>query len=147
MPLDRTALARCGGTLHTADQLCRCELERFKAALSTGSPVTVGCTQEAPLFSEVAEEAGAAERIRFVNVRETAGWSKDAAEAGPKMAALLAAAAEPPAAVQFARRGGPGRRGRPARWGARGPPSPTAGAGLGSGRGPAFPPTSTSPCS
>ena len=55
--------------------------------------LTVGCTQEAPLFSEVAgERAGA---ISFVNVRETAGWSTDAAKAGPKMAALLAAAAEP----------------------------------------------------
>ena len=30
-----------------------------------------------------------------MNIRETAGWSKDAAEAGPKMAALIAAAAEP----------------------------------------------------
>ena len=34
-------------------------------------------------------------RSAFVNVRETAGWSTDAAEAGPKMAALIAAAAEP----------------------------------------------------
>ena len=33
--------------------------------------------------------------IDFVNIRETAGWSKDAKAAGPKMAALLAAAAEP----------------------------------------------------
>src|SRR5262249_11890385 len=33
------------------------------------------------------------------NVRETAGWSRDGASAGPKMAALLAAAAEPMPAV------------------------------------------------
>ena len=33
--------------------------------------------------------------ITYANIRETAGWSKDANAAGPKMAALLAAAAEP----------------------------------------------------
>ena len=33
--------------------------------------------------------------MTFVNLRETAGWSDKAAAAGPKMAALLAAAAEP----------------------------------------------------
>ena len=37
----------------------------------------------------------------FANVRETAGWSTDAAKAGPKMAALLAAAAEPLPEVPF----------------------------------------------
>ncbi len=42
-----------------------------------------------------------APRISFVNIRETAGWSKDAAKAGPKMAALLAAAAEPLPQVPF----------------------------------------------
>ena len=57
------------------------------------APLTVACTQEAPLFSELAGEAAA--RSRFANIRETAGWSSDAAKAGPKMAALLAAAAEP----------------------------------------------------
>ena len=33
--------------------------------------------------------------IDFVNLRETAGWSTEGAQAGPKMAGLLAAAAEP----------------------------------------------------
>ena len=96
MPLDTDAISRgCrGGQVTTADQLCRAEIERFRAAAASGEPITVGCTQETPLFSEVAgDRAGA---ISFVNVRETAGWSKDAAAAGPKMAALLAIAAEPP---------------------------------------------------
>src|SRR5882672_3926836 len=35
------------------------------------------------------------------NMRETAGWSADAANAGPKMAALLAVAAEPTPAIPF----------------------------------------------
>ena len=96
MPLDADAVRRgCrGAEVTTARQLCRAELERFRAAAASGEPLTVACTQEAPLFAEVAAEQSAG-RITFVNIRETAGWSTDAAEAGPKMAALLAAAAEP----------------------------------------------------
>ena len=102
MPLDAAAIAAgCGGEVRSADQLCRRELERFKAALSTDAAITVGCTQEAPLFREVATEAGAEERLAFANIRENAGWSANALDAGPKMAALLAAAAEPAHAVQF----------------------------------------------
>ncbi|MFL5166059.1 MAG: 4Fe-4S binding protein [Microvirga sp.] len=102
MPLDAAAIAGgCGGELRSADQLCRRELERFKAALNTGAAITVGCTQEAPLFREAAAEAGAEERVAFANIRENAGWSANARDAGPKMAALLAAAAEPAHAVQF----------------------------------------------
>src|SRR5262249_30208095 len=39
--------------------------------------------------------------VTYANIRETAGWSKDAKAAGPKMAALLAAAAEPTPEVPF----------------------------------------------
>jgi ferredoxin len=95
MPLDMDALKRgCrSAELKTADQLCRAELDKFRAGISGDTQVVVGCTQEAPLFSEIAGEAGAA--VAFANVRETGGWSADAAKAGPKMAALLAVAAEP----------------------------------------------------
>ncbi|MEX0591424.1 MAG: 4Fe-4S binding protein, partial [Xanthobacteraceae bacterium] len=97
MPLDGTAieLGCKGAKLKAARHLCRVELEKFKAELAGGAPLTVACTQEAPLFSEVASEAAPEAEIVFVNVRETAGWSKDAKAAGPKMAALIAAAAEP----------------------------------------------------
>ena len=47
------------------------------------------------MFEEMATAAGRGEAIAYVNVRETAGWSGEAAAAGPKIAALLAAAAEP----------------------------------------------------
>jgi hypothetical protein len=40
--------------------------------------------------------------VTFVNLRENAGWSADAASAGPKMAAL-AAAAEPTPDASFIR--------------------------------------------
>jgi ferredoxin len=97
MPLDGTAIERgcMGAKLKTARHLCRAEVEKFRAELASGDPLTVACTQEAPLFSEIAEEAAPDADIAFANVRETAGWSKDARAAGPKMAALLAAAAEP----------------------------------------------------
>lgn len=79
----------------TATQLCRAELDRFRAIAAADTPLTVGCTQETHLFSEVAIEVGRASPVKFANIREAAGWSSEAAQAGPKMAALLAAAAEP----------------------------------------------------
>lgn len=95
MPLDTAAIARgCrGARIESARQLCRLELDRFRKAAAAGAPIVVGCTQEAPLFSELADEAQA--EASFVNVREAAGWSREAKDAGPKMAALFAAAAEP----------------------------------------------------
>ena len=84
-----------------AAQFCRAELERFRKAAASGEPVTVACTQEAPLFSEIADEMRDDNPLTFVNIRERAGWSKDAAKAGPKMAALIAASAEPNPDVPF----------------------------------------------
>jgi ferredoxin len=97
MMLDGEALRRAcrGAEIHTGRQLCRAEAERFRAIAAEGGFITVACTQEAPLFSEIAEETGGKASIVFANIRETAGWSADSAKAGPKMAALLAAAAEP----------------------------------------------------
>jgi len=97
MPLDAAAVQRgCrGAKVETANHLCRAEIERFRAAVAKGAPLTVGCTQEAPLFSELGGELAPDTPLAFANVRETAGWSRDAAAAGAKMAALLAAAAEP----------------------------------------------------
>ncbi len=99
MPLDGSAVQRgCrGAEVLTARQLCRAELEKFRAAAESGGPLVVGCTQEVPLFSEIAGDAA----VTYANIRETAGWSKDGAAAGPKMAALLAAAAEPAPELAF----------------------------------------------
>jgi len=55
--------------------------------------VVVACTQEQRLFADLAVEAQAKTSvIKFVNIRETGGWSSDAKNASPKIAALLAAA-------------------------------------------------------
>ena len=97
MRLDSEAVRRaCRGSLVTsARRLCRTELERFQTIAKDPSLLTVACTQEAAVFAAAAGEVGRTTPIDFVNLRETAGWSSAAAEAGPKMAALLAAAAVP----------------------------------------------------
>jgi ferredoxin len=104
MPLDREALVKA---LPTADlpptlyqTLCRREAPEFQRAAKSGEDLLVACTQESRLFLELNEQTvgapGLAERpIRFVNIRETGGWSKDAAKATPKIAALIAAAQLP----------------------------------------------------
>ncbi len=96
VPLDAGSVARACGSAEVIQgkQLCRAELERFRNAAAGGDAILVGCTQEAPLFSETAGEIDGAGAVSFVNIRENAGWSKDAKAAGPKIAALLAAAVE-----------------------------------------------------
>jgi ferredoxin len=82
-------------------QFCRAELERLRKAAAGAEQVTVTCTQEAPLFDEIASEVEDSGALTFVNIRETAGWATDAAMAGPKMAALIAASAEPVPEIPF----------------------------------------------
>jgi len=96
MPLDEQALARAlelSAPLPLHTQLCQKELGMF--AQHTSGDVLIACTQEARLFGDVAEDAGKTQTIRFVNIRESAGWSDEARAATPKIAALLAAAALP----------------------------------------------------
>lgn len=97
MPLDPKALGQALGenlTLHST--LCRREAGAFQQAVKTGDDVVVACTQERRLFAELGDQTeGAVSPIRFVNIRETGGWSQDARSAMPKLAALLAAAKMP----------------------------------------------------
>ena len=94
----KTMICDCGGTMdldaagfgrgpHT--KLCREQLGSFEEALEGGDPLLVACTQEAPLFGEIGAEAD----LRFVNIRERAGWTEWPGDPGPKIAALLAEAA------------------------------------------------------
>ena len=93
-PLDPKALSQTLSeplTLHTA--LCRREAGAFIQAVQGTDDVVVACTQEQRLFGDLAVEAQAKTSvIKFVNIRETGGWSRDAKNASPKIAALLAAA-------------------------------------------------------
>ena len=104
--LDAKALGaalKAGEPLSLHHQLCRKDAGAFQAALGGADDVIVACTQEAPLFGELAGDSGA--KVRFVNLREHAGWSRDAKSATPKMAALIAMATvpepQPAPAVQF----------------------------------------------
>ena len=76
MTLDAKRLAAALGAdapfLHT--HLCRSQVDAFKEAAAGGEPLLVCCTQEAPLFEEVAAETGAVETA-YVNIRERAGWA------------------------------------------------------------------------
>ena len=81
-------------TLHST--LCRREAAAFQQAILSGDDVVVACTQEKRLFGELGQQTeGAISPIRFVNIRETGGWSRDARSAMPKLAALLASAKLP----------------------------------------------------
>ncbi len=100
MPLDAKALASAlnlDAPPRVASELCRKHLAAFEAAVKSGDDLTVACTQEAPLFTELHRELKGEARLSFVNIRETAGWSAAAKDATPKIAALLALAdvAEP----------------------------------------------------
>ena len=90
--LDTEALRKtlAGGTLLSGQALCRQEVGRVQGLLGDSSPLVIGCTQEAPLFAELADAANFSAPLHFVNLREAAGWSVEAAAAAPKMAALLA---------------------------------------------------------
>jgi ferredoxin len=112
--LAKTPGARADGLETVHSGLCRREAPAFqraaKATGQSGDELLVACTQERRLFLELnAMTEGAAsveERpIRFVNIRETGGWSRDGASATPKIAALIAAAqlpaAEPVAAISY----------------------------------------------
>ena len=102
--LDARALSaalKTGEPLTVHHQLCRKDAGAFQAALGQSEDVIVACTQEAPLFGELAPDSN----IKFVNLREQAGWSAEGARATPKIAALVAMAAlpdaEPAPAVEF----------------------------------------------
>lgn len=112
MPLDAGAAAAlaqaCGtGPVQVSEMLCRREVGAYLAALDAGDALIVGCTQERALFSELAQNT--ATPLKFVNLRENAGWGRQGRQALPKMAALLAAAAlpdpEPVASISYRSQG------------------------------------------
>lgn len=105
MPLDAAALSDAlGEPVHMHRLLCRREMGDYLQALEGTDEVIVACTQERHLFAAVAEEQRAAgvpvqASLRFVNIRETGGWSqtaqRDPRTLAAKTAALLAVAALP----------------------------------------------------
>ena len=74
--------------------LCTDQVQVATDALSEGGMVTIACRQEADFFEGLAEELGAVERLKTVDIRDRAGWTDDE-NAVPKQAALLAELALP----------------------------------------------------
>lgn len=109
-PLDAAAIGRAldlPAAPKVRTMLCQKELPAF--AEGARGDVLVACTQEARLFEEVAQEGARTQTIRFVNLRESGGWSPEARAATPKIAALIAAASlpepAPVAQIGYASRG------------------------------------------
>ncbi len=97
MPIEGAAIGSAlgEGALPVASQLCRREVNQYLQTLEGADRIVIACTQEEPLFRELAEMKSAVAPLRFVNLRETGGWSEESGHATPKMAALLAAARLP----------------------------------------------------
>lgn len=97
MQIDGAALAAGLGlaeALPVHRELCRAGIQSYRSALERQATVHVACTQEAPLFREIAEDAGYdGARLTFTNIRERAGWCTAGSQVLPKMTALLAEAA------------------------------------------------------
>ena len=111
-----------GVTMHTS--LCRQEVGIAIQAMNGNDSLVIACTQEGALFNELAEqsEKPLIAPLRFVNIREVAGWTQEAKTSGPKIAALLALAdmpeAEPVPVVNYESQGrllivGPGDQALP----------------------------------
>jgi hypothetical protein len=85
MPLDAQALGRALDedlTLHST--LCRREAGAFQQAVKSGAGRGGGVhAGKAPVRRTGAANRGAVSPVRFVNIRETGGWSRDAKSAAP----------------------------------------------------------------
>ncbi|MDU9004607.1 4Fe-4S binding protein [Sedimentitalea todarodis] len=99
-PVDPDAISdTCDVTcsrVHTA--LCTTQIMSAARLMEEGDAI-VACQQEHVRFQELAEEIGV-DSPGFVDLRDRAGWSEQGADAAPKMAALVAEALLPAAAVR-----------------------------------------------
>ena len=101
MPFDAAAFANAAAaagasSVQSFDAMCQHELARFGDAID--GDALVACTQEARLLGEAAGDSQKVSTVRFFNIREKAGWSKESTFATPKLAALIAEAMLPDAA-------------------------------------------------
>ena len=108
MPFDADTFAKAAASagvteIQRFDAMCQHELARFGEAVD--GDAVIACTQESRLLAQAAGDSPKVSSVRFFNIRETAGWSKEAAFATPKLAALIAEAmlpdAEPTTQVSY----------------------------------------------
>ena len=93
--LDRDKIEAAAGVAcsRVHSSLCTAEAGDAAEAISRGFAI-IACQQERARFEEIAEDVGAPPP-GFVDLRDRAGWSDEAPEAGPKQAALVAEALLP----------------------------------------------------
>ena len=74
------------------NSLCTDQIDIVESALEKKSdkkkPLAIACTQQEKLFTELAEETNQ-ETPFFFNIRETAGWSKNAKKSSAKISSLI----------------------------------------------------------
>lgn len=111
MPFDADAFAKAAATAGASsvqhfDAMCQHELARFGDVVA--GDAIIACTQESRLLEQAADDSARVSSIRFFNIREAAGWSKEAPFATPKLAALIAEAMlpEPEPTTQVSYRSG-----------------------------------------
>jgi len=99
-PLNADSISKACGLkctpVHT--DLCESGLDTLAQAMP-GGDLIIACAQQAPLFEELAAELNAP-IPEFIDIRDRAGWSDQAKNATPKIAALLAEAALPTPALK-----------------------------------------------
>ena len=97
--LDGVAIERATGLAcrHLHSHMCTLQLGQVAKAMEDGD-VLVACGQESAVFKQLAEELQRPGPLA-VDLRDRAGWSEEAADATPKIAALIAEASltRPPA--------------------------------------------------
>lgn len=89
------------GAMIACANLCQREQGRLTSALAGASHITIACRQEETSLRALAEDAGYTGELTFIDVRDRAGWSSEGAQAGPKMAALMAGGKMPAPALPF----------------------------------------------
>ena len=97
MDLDASKLSAAlglGEDFRLFTNLCRTQIDDYQSALHSEHELCVGCTQESPLFREIALDEDRPVP-GFANIRERAGWTKQKGDIHPKIAALLAASQVP----------------------------------------------------
>ena len=101
MPVDAAALARAfpAARIEVLRECAGADLARVVKHSASADRLAIACTCRTATIADALEDAGIETSPVFINMRELAGWSREAKAATPKMAGLIALAQEPAADV------------------------------------------------
>ncbi|KAF0231373.1 MAG: 4Fe-4S [Beijerinckiaceae bacterium] len=89
------------GQVRACSNLCGAERDQLTALAGSAGAITIACRQEEAGLRDTLDDLGYTGNTSFIDIRNAAGWSSEAAMAGPKIAALLAAGRMAPPALPF----------------------------------------------